>query len=291
MSSLASAQDLSQQNEVFWHTNTDHGITWDLTKENRLPHDDNLEMSGSMVSGIISYKVNKAKEVEISRDIIFPQLRKYSKSNESMYRAYLRSQYKDEILPVITLGEKKYETGVLDSIRINGKISFYFKERDGIQVVRTFFPAMDGRCFVEKWTMSNKGAKPQKMSIGATELVQNEAGFHGQYHRKIVTDAKSAVEINPGEQYIFGIYFMASLNDEPEPERSLTVIEHKRDLFLDTVSSNLMLKTPDSVINTLFYFSKIRSAESIFRSRLGLVHSPGGGSYYVGIWANDQAEY
>src|SRR5215217_6869777 len=112
-------QDLSQQNEIFWHTNTNRGITWDLTKENRLPHDDNLEMSGSMVSGIIGYKVSKEKQVEITRDIIFPQLRKYSKSNESMYRAYLRSQYKDEVLPVITIGEKRYETGVLDSIRIN----------------------------------------------------------------------------------------------------------------------------------------------------------------------------
>ncbi|HKG05558.1 MAG TPA: hypothetical protein VKB19_03830 [Pedobacter sp.] len=284
-------QDLSQQNEIFWHTNTNRGITWDLTKENRLPHDDNLEMSGSMVSGIIGYKVSKEKQVEITRDIIFPQLRKYSKSNESMYRAYLRSQYKDEVLPVITIGEKRYETGVLDSIRINGKISFYFKQRDGIQVVRTFFPSMEKRCFVEKWTLINIDSKPQILAIGATELVQNEAGFHGQYHRSIHTDAQPLVTIQPGGQYNFGIFFTARLNDEPEPEKSLGDTEHKRDLFLDSVSNNLVLVSPDSTINTLFYFSKIRAAESIFRSRLGLVHSPGGGSYYVGIWANDQAEY
>ena len=24
---------------------------------------------------------------------------------------------------------------------------------------------------------------------------------------------------------------------------------------------------------------------------MGLVHSPGGGNYYAGIWANDQLEY
>lgn len=291
LSASTSAQNLSQQNEVFWHINADRGITWDLGKEHRLPHDDNLEMSGSLVSGIIGYKVSKTKQVEITRDVIFPQLRKYSKSNESMYRAYLRSQYTDEVLPVITMGEKKYETGALDSIRINGKIDFYFKQRDGIQVIRSFFPSMDKRCFVEKWTLANTGSKTQALAFGATELVQNEPGFHGQYHRKITTDAKSTVVIRPGEQYTFGIYFTASLNDEPEPERSLAAIEHKRDLFLDSVSGNLALKTPDSVINTLFYFSKIRAAESIFRSRLGLVHSPGGGNYYVGIWANDQAEY
>lgn len=287
----ATAQDLTQQNEIFWRTNADHGITWNLTKENRLPHDDNLEMSGSLVSGIVSYKVNKTKQVEITRDIIFPQLRKYSKSNESMYRAYLRSQYTDDILPVISIGEKKFETGTLDSIRINGKISFYFKDRDGIRVIRTFFPSMDKRCFVEKWTLINAGSSPQNLSIGATELVQNETGFHGHYRRKIMTDASPAVAIKPGEQYSFGVYFTATLNEEADPERALTIIEQKRDLFLDSVSKNLVLKSPDSTINTLFYFSKIRAAESIFRSRLGLVHSPGGGNYYVGIWANDQAEY
>jgi hypothetical protein len=285
------AQDLSQQNEIFWHTNADQGITWNLNTETRLPHSDNLEMSGQLVSGILTYKVTATKQVEVTRDIIFPQLRKYSKSNESMYRAYLRSQYTDDILPVITLAERKFEPGELDSVRIHGKISFYFKERNGIQVVRTFFPSMDQRCFVEKWTLINKGPQPQTLSIGATELVQNERGFHGQYHRKIITDAKSQVTINPAGQYCFGVYFLAQLNEESEPEHNLKGIEHRRDLFLDSVSTNLVLKSPDSTINTLFYFSKIRAAESIFRSRLGLVHSPGGGNYYVGIWANDQAEY
>jgi hypothetical protein len=61
--------------------------------------------------------------------------------------------------------------------------------------------------------------------------------------------------------------------------------------FLDTMQRHLALQTPDPVINTLFYFSKIRAAESIFRTSMGLVHSPGGGRYYTGIWANDQAEY
>ena len=287
----AICQDLSQQNEIFWHTNIDHAITWDLTAEKRLPHDDNLEMSGSLVSGIISYKVNKAKQVEITRDVIFPQLRKYTKSNESMYRAYLRSEYGDDILPVITLAEKKYESGVLDSVRISGKISFYFKPRDGIQLIRSFFPSMDQRCFVEKWTLINTGPQTQTLAIGGTQLIQEEAGWNGQYHRKIVSDAEPVVSIKPGEKYNFGIYFTARQNDEPEPGRSLSEIEQGRDLFLDSVSNNLVLKSPDPTINTLFSFSKIRAAESIFRSKLGLVHSPGGGNYYVGIWANDQAEY
>ncbi|MGX5690176.1 six-hairpin glycosidase-like protein [Arcticibacter tournemirensis] len=288
---MAKAQDLSRQDEIFWRTNEDKSITWDITTEKRLPHDDNIEMSGSLVSGIIRYNVDKARQVQIRRDVIFPQLRKYSKSNESMYRAYLRSEYNDDILPVITIAEKKYETGVLDSVRIRGKIAFYFKEMDGISVIRSFFPSMEKRCFVEKWTLINTGKKPQSLRIGATELKQEEIGWQGIYHRKIVTDAQDKVTILPGDKYEFGIYFTATQNDEPQATASFEEVEHQRDLFLDSVSNNLILKSPDKIINTLFFFSKIRAAESIFRSRLGLVHSPGGGSYYVGIWANDQAEY
>lgn len=290
-SELSSAQDLRQQNEIFWHTNANSGITWDITNEKRLPHEDNIEMSGSMVSGIITYKVDANNRLNISRDIIFPQLRNYTKPNESMYRAYLRSSYNDDILPVITYDQRKYEIGKLDSIQINGKISFFFKENDGIKVIRSFFPSMDKRLFVEKWTLVNSGSAPKTLGIGGTEYTQNEAGWNGQYHRKITTDAKSEITIAPGEKYEFGIFFSATIDQEAQPEKSVTQVERQRDLFLDSIQNNLQLRSPDKMLNTLFYFSKIRASESIFKSRLGLVHSPGGGNYYIGIWANDQAEY
>jgi hypothetical protein len=208
-----------------------------------------------------------------------------------MYRAYLRSSYNDDILPVITYDKRKYEIGKLDSIQINGKISFFFKENDGIKVIRSFFPSMDKRLFVEKWTLVNSGSAPKTLGIGGTEYTQNEAGWNGQYHRKVTTDAKSEITIAPGESYEFGIFFSATIDQEAQPEKSLTQVERQRDLFLDSIQNNLQLRSPDKMLNTLFYFSKIRASESIFKSRLGLVHSPGGGNYYIGIWANDQAEY
>src|SRR5207245_1310555 len=36
---------------------------------------------------------------------------------------------------------------------------------------------------------------------------------------------------------------------------------------------------------------KIRTAESVYDTKGGLMHGPGGGTYYAAIWANDQAEY
>lgn len=54
---------------------------------------------------------------------------------------------------------------------------------------------------------------------------------------------------------------------------------------------NLVLDTPDPVINQMFAFSKIRACESIYETQGGPMHGPGGESYYAAIWANDQAEY
>jgi hypothetical protein len=41
----------------------------------------------------------------------------------------------------------------------------------------------------------------------------------------------------------------------------------------------------------MFAFARLRAAESIFDTKGGLMHGPGGGDYYAAIWANDQAEY
>ena len=57
------------------------------------------------------------------------------------------------------------------------------------------------------------------------------------------------------------------------------------------IDGALILETPDSVINTMFRYAKIRTSESICKTAGGYMHAPGGESYYAAIWANDQAEY
>jgi hypothetical protein len=61
--------------------------------------------------------------------------------------------------------------------------------------------------------------------------------------------------------------------------------------FVASLGQSLVLKTPDDTLNRMFSFAKVRAAESIFDTKGGLIHSPGGGRYYAAIWANDQAEY
>jgi len=284
----------SHQDKIFWQLSGHHSISWDLTDEDKLPHTDNIEMSGQKVSAIINYEVDEDKKVIITRDIIFPQLRTFIKSDESTwrrYRAYLRSEYGDEMIPPFIVDDRTFVAGILDSISVDGMLHFYHAESTGIKLKRTLLPSMIERMFVEKWTLTNSSDTIKSLTFGDAEFQQEQDGVWGTYKRIIYNDAEKTVSIKPGETYEFGIYFTAYLIYEAEIKSTWKEVFEERSAFLETMQSNLVLLSPDPILNRLFYFSKIRAAESIFDTKMGLVHSPGGGRYYTGVWANDQAEY
>jgi hypothetical protein len=66
--------------------------------------------------------------------------------------------------------------------------------------------------------------------------------------------------------------------------------QQKRIKFAENIFSNLVLETPNDTLNREFAFAKLRTTESVFDTKGGLLHSLGGG-FYAAIWANDQAEY
>ncbi len=285
------SQDTNPQNR--WRIVNEKAIVWDVHNESQLPHSDDIEVAGQKVASIIKYEVNEQKRLEVTRDLIFPQLRRFVRTSEPdwfEYRNYLRYQYTDEFLPVIIAADQILDP-TLDSVRIDGKLNFYHTPENGIQIIRSFFPSMTERSLVEKITLVNMGADERNIFIGNKEFAHHEKGLHGGYTISIFSDAEENISLQLGESYSFGVYYTAAMNTEPRVQQNFAGAEKQRDDFLDYVQQNLLLTTPDPVINTLFYFSKIRAAENIFDTKMGLVHSPGGGNYYAGIWANDQVEY
>ncbi len=280
---------------VYWKISPDQSIVWDITRETRLPHSDNIEMAGRRVAGIIYYNVDSKKRLLIERQIFFPQLRTYLEPDQpwwKAYRAYYKFRFDDRHLPVLIAGHKKFVPGPLDSISIQGKLVFYHAPGLGLRVVRTLYPSMYSRFFVEQWDIVNTTDTAVTLHIFNTLYSGSEQGYKGLYRRRSYTVAPPQATILPGDTLEFAVYFAATLNDESFDAYDYKQARAQRDSFLRFVKNNFILQTPDTVINTLFYFSKIRAAENLFvSSKMGLVHSPGGGNYYVGIWANDQAEY
>ncbi len=281
------------ENKNFWRIVDEKAIVWDVYNETRLPHSDDIEMAGERVACILEYRVDTNKRLTINRDIIFPQLRRYIRTSEPdwyEFRNYLRYTYSDEYVPVMSTDQMILDPQV-DSVRIDGKITFYHRPDHDILIKRTFYPSMKERLFVEKINLVNKGDEEKQINIGVKEYVHNEKGVHGDYTIRIHSDADAMVKLAPGKQYSYGVYYSATMNEEPPVSGDYAEAEVKRDRFLKEMKQNLVMRTPDPVLNTLFYFSKIRAAENIFDTKMGLVHSPGGGNYYTGVWANDQVEY
>lgn len=277
-----------------WSIVNSNEILLNLSKTENVPYSDNIEMSGLRVSGIVSYDIDKDRKLSVSREIFFPQLRTFIKTNDpewKHYRAYLSDTYSDKILPSLIFNDKIFEPGKVKNVRINGLLVIEHEAEKGIVLTRTFYPSTDERLFVEEWKLTNV-TKGEVSLIGQrTQSKKHIKGVKGDYTVFTDSNIKDEIKLEAGDSYKFSIAISATMNDEAKV--AIAGDEHllKRKRFLNAMKNSLQLVTPDSTLNTLFEFSKIRGSESIFESKLGLVHSPGGGRYYVGFWANDQAEY
>ncbi len=286
------AQDLYKSH---WEIEGKSTIQWDLNQDYNLPHSDNIEMAGSRVAGIVTYSIDSLRNLSLQRQVFFPQLHPLIKETDPawfIYRAYLKNTFDDSITPKLFIRNHQFVPGKVATVQINGTLVFTHEaSSSGLVLVRKLYPSMDERLFIEEWNITNSADTSVAIEIGNTELNYEDKGASNRFYYRSITDFPSNITLAPGTSFKGAIKIMARTEDELYPTSALETISDSRMDFLEQLQGSLNLETPEPVLNTLFEFSKVRASESIFESKLGLIHSPGGGRYYVGIWANDQAEY
>lgn len=293
ISVLSSSLILNSQDR--WVISPDGGIKCNVDIA-KLPYADNIEMTGRKVAGIIHYAVDTAQQLTIEREIIFPQLRKHIKDTDQIwakYRAYLKDTYEDDILPKVYVADKIFVPGKLQEIEINGELDFtHAPSKSGLSLKRIFFPHVTGPLFYELWTLKNETEKALPLKIAGGSRKQVDYGVYGKYERIVKSTIKwGGEDLRPGESIDIVIQIHAIAEGDTEYWTTANEFLEKRRQLISEFDGKFILETPEPVLNTLFRFSKIRAAENIFDSKMGIVHSPGGGRYYTGVWANDQAEY
>jgi hypothetical protein len=97
--------------------------------------------------------------------------------------------------------------------------------------------------------------------------------------------------VAPGDSVQFAMLYQAMDKNNPLATVDVNGEQNNREQRVSGILSLLQLETPDPVLNTAFAYAKIRATESIYKTKGGLLHGPGGLRYYAAIWANDQAEY
>lgn len=285
-----------------WEIRKDGSIFWTIT--DRLPHADHIEMSGQKVSLWLQYEVDAEKRLHLKRTVVFPTFR--MKPNDT--HSSLMQEIKDEELPQILVDGKPMKEerfnghqlkgfpNVLTGIRLDGRMEIYSKigEKGLVTLKRTLFPAVSQAMAIEQLVFVNQGVKPVRISMDHQfrDILIDTSRSYLKPHHLILRSAASGNElVKPGDSIRFSITYQAAANAAAAIDIDVLAEESKRKNRIGEISQKLQLITPEPILNTAFAFAKLRATESIFNTKGGLMHGPGGLSYYAAIWANDQAEY
>lgn len=285
-----------------WHILPDGSIEWTIT--DRLPHSDHIEMSGKKVSLWIQYEADTAKDLHLKRTIVFPTFRlqpnrthssmMYTVSDADLPRIFINDRL---VRPDVYNGEqtKKFPQQV-SSIRHKGimEVSSRLDKDGSIQLKRSLFPSDNSPLALEKLVFTNSSAKPVKIEMESLskEIRPSDArAINGPLRFLIMAAGAGERTIAPGDSTIFAVCYQALRGDEKPLQPDVTAEEQQRKQRVAGILSLLRLETPDTLLNTAFAFARIRATESIYLTKGGYMHGPGGLRYYAAIWANDQAEY
>ncbi|WP_237739810.1 glucosidase family protein [Pedobacter arcticus] len=298
----ANAQLLSGQNNR-WHIQNDgSSIRWDIN--GKIPHEDHIEMSGEKVSLWVKYGLDSVGRSSVNRTLVFPTFRVLPVST----RSHISYFFSDNDLPRFYINNrllqldlsKGRKTGnlpyVVKSITQGGIMRIYAEGGTPTlaKIERSFFPSVNRPLALENFTFTNvtHEAITVSMEYLKKEIRTNPERSTPVAHSVMMASFEDGTRtLEPGATTTFSVYYLASNTLQKETPIHPQQEEQKREERVNAILNLLQLETPETVLNTAFNFAKIRATESIFKTKGGYMHAPGGLSYYAAVWANDQAEY
>jgi hypothetical protein len=283
-----------------WRIQADGSIEWAIDK--RVPHSDHIEMAGEKVALWMQYGVDSTGRSRLSRTMVFPTFRLLPHKTI----AHMTYNVEDAELPRIYVNDRLLKTGVHNAavmsdlpekvLRVAHKGIMRIESilRDTIMLKRTFFPSVDKAVAIERLVFINGGKRPAKIEMEHMNRISHPAPERmsdGPFSFVVLTIGDGLKTVQPGDSIEFALTYQAIRKTEQPLRVVVNDEEQARKDRVDEILSKLVLETPDSILNTMFAFAKIRGTESIYNTKGGYMHGPGGLRYYAAIWANDQAEY
>lgn len=270
-----------------FHNSAEDGVIFLPTNE-YLPYYNHIEMTGFEMSSIISYQIDKNCRLKMYLFCVFPQIRVIP--NET--RGSLSFHFKNVDISICKAKKAVTKVSFDGTLKIE-------EQGDGIKIVHEFSPGYDKKTLIEKIDVVNLGAEAKEFcvknkspmrKINKCFLVENKKqclytqvfSLNGRS-----VDGSKYLEILPNQQLSFVVSYGA---EQLSVEDACCQLE-SRSNFINQSKDRLKITTPDLNINLMTEFCKIRASESIFNTKNGLMHGPGGGNYYAALWTNDQCEY
>ena len=212
--------------------------------------------------------------------------------------ASLMRRYNWDILDMVNINGRALTSEQVESIELKGilKVTSNYDEgrRGQWKIIREYFPSTEQPALVEHYQIINTGTKELAIElpqVNQKSMTDPKKGVTGSFCIETLTDKSGHFTLQPGETLTFGATLLAYKEGESAPQIDVWKEKNQREALVNELMGKLVLETPDPIIDRMFAFSKIRGCESIYETKGGPMHGPGGESYYAAIWANDQAEY
>lgn len=296
---------VSAQQKDRWTIQPDGSIQWIPTQN--LPHEDHLEMSGQMISVVLRYGVDTGQRFHLNRSLVFPMLRMEPNKTQNN----LKQRFDVNIPAMVTVDDQTLLNENVKDITFNGimRVESDFgyiyrrkEQKDAVHVTRILYPSTNAARYLEEYTFKNNSQEAITLRVPdwrVTYTTPEEAGVYGAYRIEASLSKQGTFVLKPGETLEFYALFSGKKVSDDVTEKDNTAFSRitiqseraGRQALINQWWNNLVLDTPDPVLNRMFAFAKLRGAESIYRTKGGLMHGPGGEAYYAAVWANDQAEY
>lgn len=275
-----------------WHIAPDNKIVW--TVDGQIPHEDHIEMSGKQVSVVLRYGVDCNGGFTLNKSMVWPLLRTIPNNTH----ASLMRRYDWNPLSGITVNGRSFTNEKVKDITLKGMLTVKSTFDQGYygqwELTREYLPSAELPALVELYQVVNTGKGNLSIEIPEDGFVAHTdpaKGVTGSYIIEGKLDRNGFFTLQPGDTLRFTASVSAHRQNESPVKIDAEAEKAKRMDLVNGWMDKLVLETPDSVINRMFAFSKIRACESIYETQGGPMHGPGGESYYAAIWANDQAEY
>ena len=282
---------LNAQDNQRWSLEKEGHIRWQPEKVES--HQDHIEMSGKTVSVVLRYGVENGKFI-LNKSMVWPLLRTIPNNTH----ASLMRRYNWDVLDMVNINGRSLTSEQVESIELKGilKVTSNYDEgrRGQWRIIREYFPSTDQPALVESYQIINTGTKEliiELPQVNQKSMTDPKKGVTGSFCIETLTNKSGHFTLQPGESLTFGASLLAYKEGEKAPLIDVQKEKSQREALVGELMNKLVLETPDPIIDRMFAFSKIRGCESIYETKGGPMHGPGGESYYAAIWANDQAEY
>ena len=274
-----------------WSLGNENQISWQPEKTES--HQDHIEMSGKSVSVVLRYGVQNGA-FTLNKSMVWPMLRTIPNNTH----ASLMRRYGWNVLDMITVNGRAFTDEQVERISLKGILKVESKydlgRRGQWKLIREYFPSTEHPALMECYSLINTGKTSLAIElpqIDQQSFTDPQKGVTGSFRIETRIDKSGHFTLQPNDT----LHFSASISAYPSDKESIQLNgseeKKKREALVHELMNKLVLETPDPIIDRMFAFSKIRGCESIYETKGGPMHGPGGESYYAALWANDQAEY